>query len=458
MINPLYQATIPMGGADTSYNAPKVLGLRIHADQSFDLQYTLTKGDGTTPYDIDGATSQIFVTAYKGSGYTPVLLVSGVHSDSGHGGGFDDIATFTVPAEAIPEDIANFPLRNPGNAVFYAIITDSAGKLIEIVAEVNIFDTDYSLTGEAAPSNQVIIPKGNDLGTVESLTVTVPPTPTLNIAYIVAPSATGDWSGQDNDLAIGTGTAWIFFTPTTGNFVYDKDTDGQYAFDVTWAPVGGAPFSDASAIIKNGSDSTKLIKFDASAITTGTERTVTMPDADIDLGDITLNTAKVTNATHTGDATGATALTLANAAITGKDTVTVDDADFVLVSDTSDSGNLKKVLASDFGGGGGGNFPTSTDSADKTTAYTVLVGDENTTVVAGSATTADFAVTYDVSLWTTAGSLLTVANESDYIVEVIVSNTGTMTIGQGINAYVSPGGTITMSADTSTHVRVVART
>jgi hypothetical protein len=60
----------------------------------------------------------------------------------------------------------------------------------------------------------------------------------------------------------------------------------------------------------------------------------------------------VSNATHTGDATGATALTLANAAITGKTTVTAEAADFVLISDTSDSGNLKKALVSDFGGGG----------------------------------------------------------------------------------------------------------
>lgn len=68
---------------------------------------------------------------------------------------------------------------------------------------------------------------------------------------------------------------------------------------------------------------------------------------------VVANTAKVTNATHTGEVTGDEALTVDKTVITGKTTVTVDNADFVLVSDTSDSGNLKKVLASDFGGGGG---------------------------------------------------------------------------------------------------------
>ncbi len=64
---------------------------------------------------------------------------------------------------------------------------------------------------------------------------------------------------------------------------------------------------------------------------------------------IALNTAKVTNATHTGEVTGATALTVDKTAITNKTAVTLDGADYVLFSDTSDSGNLKKGLISDIG-------------------------------------------------------------------------------------------------------------
>ncbi len=58
----------------------------------------------------------------------------------------------------------------------------------------------------------------------------------------------------------------------------------------------------------------------------------------------------VTNATHTGDVTGATALTVDKTAITGKTAVTATGTDYVLISDTSDSGNLKKALASDLAG------------------------------------------------------------------------------------------------------------
>lgn len=58
------------------------------------------------------------------------------------------------------------------------------------------------------------------------------------------------------------------------------------------------------------------------------------------------------NATHTGEVTGSGALAIDKTAITGKSAVTAVGADYVLISDTSDSGNLKKALVSDFGGGG----------------------------------------------------------------------------------------------------------
>jgi hypothetical protein len=79
------------------------------------------------------------------------------------------------------------------------------------------------------------------------------------------------------------------------------------------APVTGdsSEFGDdVFRVIDNG-DNTKKIAFEASSITTATVRTVTMPDTDVDLGDIATNNVKVTNAIHTGDAIGATALTLA---------------------------------------------------------------------------------------------------------------------------------------------------
>lgn len=74
-------------------------------------------------------------------------------------------------------------------------------------------------------------------------------------------------------------------------------------------------------------------------------------DFDTEVGNnsaVTANTAKVTNATHTGDATGDTALTLAATAISGKSEVTAAHADYLLILDTSVSPHaLKKSPVSD---------------------------------------------------------------------------------------------------------------
>jgi hypothetical protein len=68
--------------------------------------------------------------------------------------------------------------------------------------------------------------------------------------------------------------------------------------------------------------------------------------------DVVANTAKETNATHTGEVTGSGALTVDKTAISNKTLVTAVAGDHVLVGDASDTDNLKKVNVSDFLGGG----------------------------------------------------------------------------------------------------------
>lgn len=60
------------------------------------------------------------------------------------------------------------------------------------------------------------------------------------------------------------------------------------------------------------------------------------------------------NQTHTGEVTGSGALTVASTSITNKTEVAPESGDFFLFSDTSDSGNLKKVDFDDLGAGGSG--------------------------------------------------------------------------------------------------------
>jgi len=116
---------------------------------------------------------------------------------------------------------------------------------------------------------------------------------------------------------------------------------------------GGSEFNDDVFRVRDNLDESKQVAFQASGLTTATTRTITMADADVDLGAtvaaVALNTAKVTNATHTGDVTGDTALTLDATAITGQTLVTADVLDHVVIADASDGGALKKALVSDLG-------------------------------------------------------------------------------------------------------------
>lgn len=78
--------------------------------------------------------------------------------------------------------------------------------------------------------------------------------------------------------------------------------------------------------------------------------------------------------THTGEVTGATALIVDKTAITNKTTVTGVSGDFVLISDTSDAGNLKKVDVVDFLGGAADGNGIYTGSGSLTATTTVTMG------------------------------------------------------------------------------------
>jgi hypothetical protein len=84
-------------------------------------------------------------------------------------------------------------------------------------------------------------------------------------------------------------------------------------------------------------------------------------DLDTLESDTVANNAKVTNATHTGEVTGSISLTIDKTAITNRTAVVPVGADYIIFSDTSDSGNLKKALISDLPTGGGGGTPAGSD-------------------------------------------------------------------------------------------------
>jgi hypothetical protein len=169
----------------------------------------------------------------------------------------------------------------------------------------------------------------------------------------------------DSDLTtIAAANNGAIIAATTASFLTADETklDGIEALaDVTDATNVAA----AGAFMKAVDDTDDITVGAANKFATAAEKTklgfvsVTQAvDLDTIESDTATNNAKVTNATHTGDITGATALTAQPAIITGKTSATVASGDLLLIADISDTNNLKQVTAqsiADLGGGGGGS-------------------------------------------------------------------------------------------------------
>lgn len=111
---------------------------------------------------------------------------------------------------------------------------------------------------------------------------------------------------DDLDEAIG-GLAAVpsNYTPSDASIVADH----LAAIDTALASAGGTTFSDSAFRVQDNGDATKQIALEASGITTATTRTITMPDEDVDLGEISsLRTLSGTSASadDLGTFTGAT--------------------------------------------------------------------------------------------------------------------------------------------------------
>jgi hypothetical protein len=76
--------------------------------------------------------------------------------------------------------------------------------------------------------------------------------------------------------------AWLLSRKPAGIYIRTDDT-GVRAADWTYAGEFPDVFNDANLVVYANADSTKNVKFDVSAVTTGTTRTITVPDANVTL-------------------------------------------------------------------------------------------------------------------------------------------------------------------------------
>lgn len=112
--------------------------------------------------------------------------------------------------------------------------------------------------------NAIIVESMGALAIIDRDLAAPPGSPTQGDTYLVDTAATGDWSGQDDNLAIWTGTRWVFILPKEGfrgriideaqNVFYDG---ADWIFDVGLQLTSLGPLGDVGGIVY--SDGTKLV-------------------------------------------------------------------------------------------------------------------------------------------------------------------------------------------------------
>ena len=199
---------------------------------------------------------------------------------------------------------------------------------------------------------------------------------------------TGTNSGDQTSIVGITGTKAQFDTAITdGNIQYVGDAPTAHTHLLAAGATDVTITATNLNILDDGVDTT--LHFHAAdrarAVHTGTQLASTISDfstAVAATASVTANTAKVSNATHTGDVTGSTALTIDPTAISGKTLVTAVGTDHLLILDATD-GLLKKALASDLVGGGGAT------NLSYTAATRVIASDTGTDATLPLVTTGD---------------------------------------------------------------------
>lgn len=107
--------------------------------------------------------------------------------------------------------------------------------------------------------------------------------------------------GSTTDGSSGASLIGVDQTPAFTNISGADVQSILESIDTALNTAGGTTFEDDTFRIQNSGDTSKQIAFDGANIATSTTRTITMPNTDVDLGDIATNTSNIANKANTTD-------------------------------------------------------------------------------------------------------------------------------------------------------------
>lgn len=175
---------------------------------------------------------------------------------------------------------------------------------------------------------------------------TPPGSPAAGDTYIVAASPTGAWVGHANDVAVYSGSAWVFATPRKGWNAYVEDEDISLVFVTAWqtgsnkngVTTQAAPTAKAAtATLTIAELLTKLITATSASAVALTLPTGTLTDAGLSMQ---IDTAFEWSVVNLGSASGAVTMTA------GTDHTFVGNA--VVAINTSACFRTRKTAANTF--------------------------------------------------------------------------------------------------------------
>lgn len=304
MDNPTFSATVRLGASDGTngyfYALPRPeRGGRIVAKDSWNLKLTLVNDSDGSAFDVSTSTStEMYVALDDSDLLSGTLLTSSATIAT-------NVITFTCPANALTNDYAR-PFTNRGSAVIFVRIKD-ADSTITLRQNINIVTEDMV--------------SGND-GSVSVSSTLVNYTPNEPTDWNVVPNkantALDELAQRINDAEDAALFLGFYADETALTIAHPTASNGNYAVlgstDTVWIwDTGTVAWVDSSSatgdMIKATYDPTN-VNGDAFSMDNMVEGATTKILTATERSEIAANTAKVTNATHTGDATGATALSV----------------------------------------------------------------------------------------------------------------------------------------------------